>query len=199
LFTNHYDFGGEKSLGGNINGGSIGGTSIASHFNTSASIRIDSIKVLPNAAGTLTVALQNASSATNILTFNQVITAAQVGNFVNVPVNFAVTGSGNYQLTTSGISCSYNNAYPAANYTNAYMSMGGVFTIVGGSSTPTGANSTTIYGTAYNWSITTSCPTGGARVPVVVNANPAYLVSVTPATTNRILCQCSSAVNCFKP
>jgi hypothetical protein len=182
-FTNHYDLGGEKSVGGNLNGGTAAGVNISSKFNTTASIRIDSIKVLPNAAGTLTVALQNAGSATNISSFNQTILAAQVGTFVNVPVNFVVTGSGNYQLTTSGVTCSYNPTYPPANYGLSYMNLGGVFSIVGGSTTPTGATSTSVYGTSYNWSITTSCPTGGARVPVVVDINPASLVTVNPSSS----------------
>jgi hypothetical protein len=97
LFTNHYNEGGQKVIA-NTFGSASTFTTIVTTFTTSASIRIDSIKVLPGATGTLTVALQNGGSATNILTFNQTITAAQVGSFINVPVNFAIAGSGNYQL-----------------------------------------------------------------------------------------------------
>ncbi|MBL0340939.1 MAG: hypothetical protein IPP71_08430 [Bacteroidetes bacterium] len=110
LFTNHYNEGGQKVIA-NTFGTATGGTSIVTRFTTTASIRIDSIKVLPNASGTLTIALQNSGSATNILTFNQVISAAQVGSFINVPVNFVITGSGNYQLINTGVSCSYYSPY----------------------------------------------------------------------------------------
>ncbi len=181
LFTDHYDEGGQKVIA-NTFGTSIGGTGITTRFTTTSSIRIDSIKVLPTTAGSLTIALQNSGSASNILIYNTTINAGQVGSFINIPVNFSIAGSGNYQLTSSGVSCTYYSSYTGT-YAAPYMSLGGVFTIIGGSTSATGATSTSIYGSAFNWSITTSCPAGfGARVPVTVNANPTYLVSVTPSS-----------------
>jgi len=187
LFTNHFDGGGQKVFSNG--GGTYTGTSTsATRFTTSASIRIDSIKVYPITTGTLTVALQNSGSSVSIATFTMTVTTT--GSFINVPVNLVVPGSGNYQLTTTGISCNYYNSYTAT-YNAPYMSMGGVMTIIGSSTTATGSTSTSIYGTSLNWSITTSCPAGfGNRVPVVVQSNPATAVTVTPAATSA----CSNVI-----
>ncbi|MBK9671719.1 MAG: hypothetical protein IPO70_05590 [Bacteroidetes bacterium] len=191
-YTNQYTNGGQKVLSNGF-GTSSSGTGISTRFTTTASIRVDAIKVLPGSTGTLTVVLQNSGSATILQTFSMSVSAAQVGNFINVPVNFAIAGSGNFQLTTSGVPCSYySSGFPVGAYSASYMFMGGVMTIVGSSSTETGATSTSMYGTAFDWTITTSCPSGlAARIPVVVNANPAFFVSVTPATTAAL---CSGTI-----
>jgi len=199
LYTNHFDNGGETSFG-NILGSVTAGSGIASRFNTSASIRIDSIKVYPSVAGSLTISLQNALSTTTIQSYSTTITAGQVGNFINLPVNLIVPGSGNYQLTTGGTaSCNYYSSYTGS-YASSYMSLGGVFSIVGGSTSATGATSTAMYGSALNWSITTSCPAGfGNRTAVVVNANPSFLVSVTPANTTGLCATAIQALTASSP
>ncbi|MBK7853858.1 MAG: hypothetical protein IPJ79_02205 [Bacteroidetes bacterium] len=199
LYTNHFDNGGETSFG-NILGSVTAGSGIASRFNTSASIRIDSIKVYPSVAGSLTISLQNALSTSNIQSYSTTITAGQVGNFINLPVNLIVPGSGNYQLTTGGTaSCNYYSSYTGS-YASSYMSLGGVFSIVGGSTSATGATSTSMYGSALNWSITTSCPAGfGNRTAVVVNANPSFLVSVTPANTTGLCATAIQALTASSP
>jgi len=181
LYSNHY-FNGGQSVITNTLGTTGSSTGIATVFSTTASIVIDSIKVVPGATGTLTVALQNAGSATNIATFNFNVTAAMVGNFVNVPVNLTVAGSGNYQLTTTGVACAYYSTYTGS-YAAPYMSLGGVFIITGGGFSATSGGSTSSYGTAFRISISSSCPAGsGARVPVLVQANSANAVVVAPAT-----------------
>lgn len=68
LFTDHFDFGGVQNISA-IFGTTVSSTSISSRFTTTASLIIDSIKVFPTATGTLTVALQNSGSATNIATY----------------------------------------------------------------------------------------------------------------------------------
>lgn len=183
IYSNHY-YNGGVSVIANTLGTAGSGANISTRFNTTASIIIDSIKVIPSATGTLTVALQAAGSATNISSFNFTVTTAMVGNFVNVPVNLTVPGSGSYQLTTSGVSCTYYTSFTGS-YAAAYMFLGGVFSVVGSATTPTGANSTAVYGTAFRISISTSCPAGsGARVPVQVQANPANAISITPASAS---------------
>ncbi|HRH06932.1 MAG TPA: hypothetical protein PLN13_00005, partial [Bacteroidia bacterium] len=191
-YTNQYTNGGQKVLSNGF-GTSSSGTGVSTRFTTIASIRVDAIKVLPTSTGTLTVVLQNSGSSTVLQTFSMAVSAAQVGNFINVPVNFAIAGSGSFQLTTSGVPCTYySSGFPVGAYSASYMFMGGVMTIVGSSSTETGATSTSVYGTAFDWTITTSCPSGlAARIPVVVNANPAFFVSVTPATTAAL---CSGTI-----
>jgi hypothetical protein len=172
-------FNGGQTVIGNTFGTSASGTDIATRFTTTASVIIDSIRVLPSATGVVTVALQNAGSATNISSVNFTITAAMVGNFTNIPVALTVPGSGNYQITTSGVSCAYYSSY-AGSYAAGYMSLGGVFTITGGATSPTGASSTSVYGTAFRIAISASCPAGsGARIPVLVEANPSFFISTS--------------------
>jgi len=181
IYSNHYYNGGQTVIA-NTFGTASTGVGISTRFNTTASVIIDSIKVLPSAAGTLTVALQASGSATNMASVNFTVTAAMVGSFVNVPVNLTVPGSGNYQLTTTGVACTYYSSY-SGSYTVPYMSLGGVFSITSSATTATGANSTVVYGTAFRWAISSSCPAGsGARIPVVVNANPAYDISISAPT-----------------
>jgi hypothetical protein len=185
LFSNHYDNGGLSSIS-NINGTGASGANIATRFNTTASVRIDSIYVNPSATGVLTVALQNAGSATNLSTYTISITAAMVGNFTKLPINLIVPASGSYQLLTSGIACSYYSSY-VGGYGLPVMNLGGVFSIVGGATSATAGNSTSIYGTAFRISITASCPPGlGVRTPVVVSLSPASLVNI--ATGSGSLC-----------
>ncbi|MBK7764065.1 MAG: hypothetical protein IPI46_12085 [Bacteroidetes bacterium] len=182
VYSNHYVNGGQTIIG-NTFGTATSGTGISTRFTTTASILIDSIKVNPGAAGTLVVALQNAGSATNISSFSFTVTAAMVGSFVNVPVNLTVPGSGNYQLTTTGVTCAYYSPYTGT-YAASYMSLGGVFSITGGSTTATGAASTTVYGTCFRWAISSSCPAGsGARIPVLVTNNPAFDINITSNTS----------------
>ncbi|MBK8415993.1 MAG: hypothetical protein IPL22_16700 [Bacteroidetes bacterium] len=104
LFTDHFNFGGVQNISA-IFGTTTSSTNISTRFTTTASLRIDSIKVFPTATGTLTVALQNSGSATNIATYTMSVTTT--GSFINVPVNLIVPGSGNYQLTTTGVACTY--------------------------------------------------------------------------------------------
>ena len=182
IYSNHYYNGGQTVIA-NTFGTASSSSNISTRFTTTASVTIDSIKVLPSATGTLNVALQNAGSATNIGSVNFTVTAAMLGNFVNVPVNLIVPGSGSYQLTTSGVACSYYSSYTGS-YAAPYMSMGGVFTITGGALSATGAASTAYYGTAFRIAISSSCPAGnGARIPVLVQANPANAVTIAPSST----------------
>ncbi len=181
IYSNHYYNGGQGVIANTL-GTSSSGTGISTRFTTTASIVIDSIKVLASAAGTLNVALQNAGSATNISSVNFTITAAMVGSFVNVPLNLTVPGSGNYQLTTTGVSCAYYSTY-SGSYAVSYMSLGGVFSLTGGATSATGTSSTSVYGTAFRWAISTSCPAGnGARVAVQVLANPAFDITIAANT-----------------
>jgi hypothetical protein len=184
LFTDHFDFGGVQNISA-IFGTTTSSTNISTRFTTTASLRIDSIKVFPTALGTLTVALQNSGSATNIATYTMSVTTT--GSFINVPVNLIVPGSGNYQLTTTGVSCTYFSPFTGG-YAAPYMTMGsGILVINNGATSPTGASSAGVYGTAFNWSITSSCPAGFAgRTPVQVNANPAFAVTVSPASTSAL-------------
>ncbi len=199
LFTNTFDNGGQKVIA-NTFGTASTGTDIATRFTTTASVRIDIIQVNPGTSGTLVVQLQNAGSATVLQTYSMGITAGQVGSFINVPVNFAITGSGNYQITTSGVACSYYSSY-SGTYAAPYMTMGGgALTIVGGATSPTGGNSTSVYGTAFNWTISTSCASGfGSRIPVVVNSNPGFLVSVSPASTPSLCAGAIQALTASSP
>ena len=183
IYSNHYYNGGQTVIA-NTFGTAGSGTGIATVFSTTASVTIDSIKVLPSATGTLNVALQIAGSSTNIGSVNFTVTAAMVGNFVNVPVNLIVPGTGNFQLTTNGVACSYYSSY-SGSYAANYMSMGGVFTVTGGALSATSAGSTIYYGTAFRIGISSSCPVGnGARTPVVVQANPANAVNIATSTTS---------------
>src|SRR5262249_35923667 len=104
LFANPFFNGGANVIANSL-GSTAASTGITTRFNVTASLVIDSIKVVPTAAGTLTVALQANASATNILTYTQVITTENIGRFVNVPVNFTIPGSGSYQITTTGVTC----------------------------------------------------------------------------------------------
>ncbi|HNF72374.1 MAG TPA: hypothetical protein PLP34_08170, partial [Chitinophagaceae bacterium] len=65
IYSNHYYNGGQTVIA-NTFGTASTGVGISTRFNTTASVIIDSIKVLPSAAGTLTVALQASGSATNM-------------------------------------------------------------------------------------------------------------------------------------
>jgi hypothetical protein len=186
-YTNQYTNGGQKVLSNGF-GTTGSGTGVATRFNTTASIRVDQIKVFPTSTGTLTVVLQNSGSSTVLQTYSMNITAPMVGNITTVPVNFAIAGSGNFQITTLGVACTYySSSFPVGAYSASYMFMGGVMQIVGSSSTETGSTSTSVYGTAFDWTITTSCPSGlAARTPVIVNANPTFNISITPPTTTSI-------------
>lgn len=188
-FTNIFLNGGQSVIG-NAFGTSSTQDGVSTRFTTTASVRIDSIKVFPAASGTLTVTLAVSGSATPLATFNMVIVPSQVGNAIpiNVPVNFVVPSSGNYQIFTSGIACHFYPTYTGS-YSASYMTMAsGVFVINGGSNTLTGASSTGIYGTAFYFGISTSCPTPpNSRVPVVVNSNPAAVVTVL--ANNASICQ----------
>lgn len=188
-FTNIFLNGGQSVIG-NAFGSSGTQDGVSTRFTTTASVRIDSLKIFAATSGTLTVTLAVAGSSTPIATFSMAIAPSQVGNAIpiNVPVNFVVPSSGNYQIFTSGISCHYYPTYTGS-YNASYMTMAsGVFVITGGANSMTAANSTSIYGSSFFFCIATSCPTPpNSRVAVTVNSNPAAVVTV--ANNNASICQ----------
>lgn len=188
-FTNVFLNGGMSNVSNSF--GTIANIDGAStRFTTTSSIRIDSIKVFPFSSGTLTVTLALAGSNVPISTYSISIAPSQISNAfpVNLPVNFVVPSSGNYQIFTSGISCYYYTPYTATGYNASYMNLAsGAFILNGGATSMTGATSTTIYGSSFSFCISTTCPTpAGSRVMVRVLNNPSAIVSI--AANNPSLC-----------
>lgn len=189
IYSNHYYNGGQTVISNGF-GTNTSGSNISTRFTTTSSIVIDSIRVLPTATGTLTVSLQNSGTTTTLSTYTFTVTSTMVGIFTTIPINLTVPGSGNYQLLTSGVACTYYNSYTGT-YTSSYMNLGGVFTIVGGANSATGATSTSVYGTAFRIAISSSCPAGsGARIPVLVQADPTSLVTISTASSTM----CAGAI-----
>ncbi len=194
LYSNRFSNGGQSVISNAFGTTTASGASICTRFTTTSTVKIDTVFIFPSAAGSTTIYLANSASATPLIvngitqSTSFTITASMVGTRVRLPLNFIVPGSGSYQLVTSGTSTlqyysTYNGSYLPANA--PYMSMaGGTLVFTGGATTATGTTSTTVYGTTFQWSISTSCPTpSGMRVPVVVRANPANVVNISPVDT----------------
>lgn len=147
-------------------------------FNTTAPVTLNSAYVIPQAAGTFTVALRASLSGTNLQTATFTFTSAQVGVPLQIPLGFAISTPGSYQLTntTGGVARigTFTCAYP---YTSSF----GGFSIVGSATTSTSATATTTYNSFFQLSVTEGCESG--RTAVVAGVSPAPAFSVSAATT----------------
>jgi hypothetical protein len=149
-------------------------------FNTTAPLTINSTYVIPVAAGTLTVALRNSLSATDIQTTSFTFTAGQVGVPQLITLNYAISTPGSYQLTNT-----VGGAYRIATFGCAYpfTSAGGAFSIVGSATTSTAATSTTQYNAFFQLNVSEACESARQAVLATVNPGPAFDV-----TNNTSLC-----------
>ena len=147
-------------------------------FNTTAQVTLNSAYVIPQAAGTFTVALRNSLSATNLQTATFTFTAAQVGVPTQIALGFVISTPGSYQLTNTvggvGRISTFTCTYP---YTSAF----GSFSIVGSATSSTVATATTTYNSFFQLNITEGCVS--PRTAVVAGISPAPAFTVTPATT----------------
>jgi hypothetical protein len=147
-----------------------------------------SADVYPSAAGNLTIVLysvsggQPAGSATAVpgSSVNLVITAAQVGTRLTVPLNYALA-PGDYKLTTSvgglGRFSTYNGTYPL-------VAPGGVLTVKGSYTLPISTSyANTTYNGFFNLTFRNEC-VGAARVPIQVNVTPGLVASLPAATAS---------------
>src|SRR5678815_5639695 len=65
-------------------------------FNTTAVVTINSVDFIPNASGSLVLALRNSLSSTDIQTATFNITAAMVGVTQTLPLGFVISTPGSY-------------------------------------------------------------------------------------------------------
>ncbi len=139
-------------------------------FNTTAPVTINSVTVIPVAAGTFTVALRNSLSTANITSQTFTFTAAEVGIPKVLTLGWSVPTSGTYQLTnsTGGV---YRIGTFTCNY--PFTSPSGSFSIVGSATTSGSATSLTQYNGFFNINISEGCETPRQAVTATITAPPA--------------------------
>jgi len=162
-------------------------TGWALRFTTTTAITINSVYVIPTAAGTVTITLHgNPSTGVLATATSQNFTTADVGTPQLVNLNFAISTPGNYQLVmASGGShriTTLGCGYPMSNTS-------GSFVITGSATNTTGAVSTTTYNSFFNITVTESCESPRIPVQAQVSAN----TNITLQPTNVSICEGATA------
>ncbi len=140
-------------------------------FNTTAPVVINSAWVVPTGTS-LTVALRNALSGTNLQTASFTFTTAQVGVPQQITLGWSVPASGSYQLTnTSG----GVNRIGTFTCTYPFVSAYGGFSIVGSATTSTSATNTNTYNSFFNINVSEGCESPRTEVTAVVSPNTGIL------------------------
>lgn len=148
-------------------------------FNTTQSVTINSVYIIPSSTGTVTIALRNAGSAVNIATVTTAnYTSGQVGVPQLVNLNFNIPSAGSYQLTnTAGYIYripTYTCSFPISNST-------GTFSIVGSALFSTTGTVTDYYNSFFNLSVTFGCESNRTAVTATIS-NPVTKPNITPVT-----------------
>jgi len=152
-------------------------TSLALRFTTTKPVTVNSVYVVPAAAGAFTVALMNGTGTTTIQSVPVNFTAAQVGNPVLVPLNMTIAAPGNYQLVNTA-GTGYRIAVMGCAYPISTASGG--FSITGSATSPTATANVTTYNTFFQLNVTETCES--ARVAVVAKIDTAASIITQPVS-----------------
>lgn len=140
-------------------------------FNTTAPVVINSAWVIPTGTS-LTVALRNALSGTNLQTASFTFTAAQVGVPQQITLGWSVPASGSYQLTNTAGGVNRIGTFTC---TYPYVSAYGGFSIVGSATTSTSATNTNTYNSFFNINVSEGCESPRTAVTATVSPNTGIL------------------------
>ncbi|HRH63562.1 MAG TPA: right-handed parallel beta-helix repeat-containing protein, partial [Bacteroidia bacterium] len=182
--------GGTSTVGAPNNGQTSGYTLEAGlFFNALSDFNLQGVYVYPvgTGAGTVDIAVMNASSVVILTTTVNLVGTAAPGIKTYVPLNWNITTGTGYSLVMLQRTGLVANLVrdPAANITGGGFpfTLPGVISITSGKCCPSATSTSYYY--FYDWKIATGCE--GVRVPVLatVTAPPAVTVSSTyPAVCN---------------
>ncbi|HEX6334088.1 MAG TPA: hypothetical protein VFZ78_07665, partial [Flavisolibacter sp.] len=142
-------------------------------FNTIGPVTLNSAWAIPTTAGNFVIALRTAGSGTDLQLASFNVTAANVGQPMQLTFNWAIPNAGNYQLINI-----QGPAHYIPSFTCSYPMTCGNLSIVGASTSSTGGTVTNLYGPFFWLNVTEACES--VRVPVVATVNAVTSINTQP-------------------